>query len=55
LFHFVARLDGLPAEFLKAQDQRLRDMEFKLASVDIQKRIPVPGPDPRLRVRPWGS
>jgi hypothetical protein len=55
LFHFVARLDGLPAEFLKAQDQRLRDMEFKLASVDIQKRIPVPGPGPQLRVRPWGS
>lgn len=55
-FHFVASLDGLPAEFLKAQDQRLRDMEFKLASADIHKRIPVPQADPpRPRVRPWGS
>jgi hypothetical protein len=55
LFHFVASLDGLPAEFLKAQDQRLRDMEFRLASDDTHKRIPVPAANPPLRVRPWGS
>jgi len=54
-FHFVASLDGLPAEFLKAQDQRLRDMEFRLKAADIRKSIPAPGPDPKLRVRPWGS
>lgn len=54
-FHFVANLDGLPAEFLKAQDQRLRDMEFKLKAADIHKRIPGPVANPPLRVRPWGS
>jgi hypothetical protein len=55
LFHFVASLDGLPAEFLKAQDQRLRDMEFRLASGDTHNRIPKPEAGPPLRVRPWGS
>jgi hypothetical protein len=55
LFHFVASLDGLPAEFLKAQDRRLRDMEFRLASGDTRNRIPTPQPAPPPRMRPWGS
>jgi hypothetical protein len=55
LFHFVASLDGLPAEFLKAQDQRLRDMEFKLASGDTLNRIPKPQAGPPPGMRPWGS
>jgi hypothetical protein len=54
-FHFVVSLTGLPAEFLKAQDQRLRDMQFKLASADVHKSIPTPQPDARRQMRPWGS
>jgi len=41
-FHFVARLEGLPGEFLKVQDQRLREMEFQLTCIGCD-RIPVPG------------
>jgi hypothetical protein len=47
-FHFVARVEGLPDAFLKAQDQRLRETEFRIASGSTMsgsrdERIPVPG------------
>jgi len=54
-FHFIASLEGLPSEFLKAQDQRLREMEINLATADIHNRIPKPAAGPPPGMRPWGS
>jgi hypothetical protein len=54
-FHFVASLEGLPSQFLKAQDQRLRELETNLASADIHNRIPKPKAGPPPGMRPWGS
>jgi hypothetical protein len=43
-FHFVARVEGLPEEFLKAQEIRLRNMELRRATGNVDdERIPVPG------------
>jgi hypothetical protein len=54
-FHFVANIEGLPSEFLKAQDQRLRELEINLSSADIHSRIPKPAPAPPRGMQPWGS
>lgn len=53
-FHFVADIDGLPPEFLKAQDSRLRETEFRIAAHSLptdegEERIPVPGAGLRAR------
>jgi hypothetical protein len=55
-FEFVVRLEGLPEEFMKAQDQRLRNFESQLAArraggliPGVGDRITIPGAKPAIK------
>ena len=42
-FNFIVKIEGLPNNFLEAQNQRLRDTQFKLSCLGCGDKIPVPG------------
>ena len=42
-FSFTVRIEGLPEQFLEAQDKRLRQLQFMLSCRDCGKKIRVPG------------
>jgi hypothetical protein len=42
-FSFTVRIEGLPEQFLEAQDKRLRQMQFMLSCLDCGEKIRVPG------------